>query len=82
MWKLLMCIVGVFLICTALLHLRQKQLAHRHAIHQLNVRLHNSQATLWNQQLDIAGMTAPHTLARQVRSGATATGVMPSVATP
>ncbi|MFN4243585.1 MAG: hypothetical protein ACK4PI_10155 [Tepidisphaerales bacterium] len=77
MAKLLLCILGMFLTCSAMLQLRQTRLAHRHAIHQINVRLHQSQATLWNQQLDIAALTTPQTLVRQVRASSAAPAAEP-----
>lgn len=70
MLKLLTCIVGIFIICAVLLQLRQVRLAERHAINALNVRLSTSQATLWNQQLEIAAITTPQVLVRQMRQAA------------
>lgn len=62
MVKLIVCLFCAFAVAVATLQLRQQQLELKHRTSTLQKQIENQQATLWNQQLQIAIYTAPNAI--------------------
>jgi cell division protein FtsL len=62
MLKLLICLVSSMAVAVCLVQLRQQHLELNHQTSQLHNQIESRQARLWNQQLQIASITAPPAL--------------------
>jgi cell division protein FtsL len=62
MLKLLICLIVSMAIAVCLVQLRQQRLELNHQTAQLHNQIQARQARLWNQQLQIAKVTAPPAL--------------------
>ena len=60
MIKLLLCLVASMATAVCLVQLRQQRLELNHQTSELHNQIESRQARLWNQQLQIADMTAPY----------------------
>jgi cell division protein FtsL len=59
MHRLLLALVGILVIGATLLLLRQQHLRLRAECHQLHQELYEIEQTLWQQQVQVATVTAP-----------------------
>jgi cell division protein FtsL len=59
MIKLLICLTATMATAICLMQLRQQRLELNHQTSQLHNQIESRQARLWNQQLQIANLTAP-----------------------
>ena len=66
MVKLLICLFGGAAIAVTVLQLRQQRLALEYQNTELHGRIRSRQATLWNQQLQIAVGTAPNAISKTI----------------
>jgi cell division protein FtsL len=66
MLKLLLSLAAFAVIAGAMLHLREQKREFGFQINQLHAQIEARQASLWNQQLQIAIYTAPNAIARTV----------------
>jgi cell division protein FtsL len=66
MIKLLLCLAVGMATAVTLLQLRQQHMELSHQSNQLHDQIESRQATLWNQQLQIAVYTAPNAIAKTV----------------
>ncbi len=66
MIKLFLSLVAFALIAAAMLQLREQKRELGYEINQLHSQIENRQATLWNQQLQIAIYTAPNAIAQTI----------------
>ena len=66
MLKIFLCLVTSTLIAVLVLQLRQQRLELNHQVNQLHNEIEGQQAKLWNQQLEIAVVTAPNAIAKTV----------------
>lgn len=62
MLKLLICLITSMAVAVCLVQLRQQRLELNHQTAQLHNEIESRQARLWNQQLQIANVTAPPAL--------------------
>ncbi len=62
MIKLLLCLLATMATAACLMQLRQQRLELSHQTSQLHNAIESRQARLWNQQLQIASLTAPPAL--------------------
>jgi cell division protein FtsL len=62
MLKLLICLIVTMSIGVCLIQLRQQRLELNHQVSLLHNKIESRQAKLWNQQLQIAKVTAPPAL--------------------
>jgi cell division protein FtsL len=62
MLKLLICLISSMAVAVCLVQLRQQRLELNHQTSQLHNEIESRQARLWNQQLQIANVTAPPAL--------------------
>jgi cell division protein FtsL len=62
MLKLLLCLAVAVVTAACLMQLRQQRLELNHQTAQLHNQIESRQARLWNQQLQIAKVTAPPAL--------------------
>jgi cell division protein FtsL len=67
MMKLLICLACGMLMAVVMLQLRQQELELRHQAADLQQKIQNHQARLWQQQLEIAVYTAPNAVTRIVQ---------------
>src|SRR5271154_1607537 len=68
MLKLLLCLTASMVLAVMVLQLRQQRLELDHQANQLHDQIEAQQAKLWNQQLQIAVMTAPNAIAQTVHT--------------
>lgn len=68
MLKLLLCLSTAMLLAILTLHLRQQKLELNHDVNELHNAIEAQQSKLWNQQLQIAVVTAPNAIAQTVHS--------------
>jgi cell division protein FtsL len=66
MLKILLTLVFTMLIAVALLQLRHQRLELNYQTNKLHDEIRQSQAKLWNQQLQIAIYTAPNAISKTV----------------
>ena len=66
MLKLMFCMLCAVLMGVTTLLLRQQQLTLRHEAADLHEQIEHQQSKLWNQQLQIATLTAPNAIAQTV----------------
>lgn len=66
MLKLLLTIAFSMILAVTLLQLRQQRLELNYQTNRLHDQIRESQARLWNQQLQIAVYTAPNAISRTV----------------
>ena len=59
MIKLLLCLLATMATAVCLMQLRQQRLELNHETSELHNAIQSRQARLWNQQLQIANVTAP-----------------------
>ncbi len=62
MIKLLLCLLASMAVAVCLMQLRQQRLELNHQTSQLHNQIESRQARLWNQQIQIAKVTAPPAL--------------------
>ena len=67
MIKLLICLACGMVMAVAMLQLRQQELELRHQAADLQLKIQNHQARLWQQQLEIAVYTAPNAVTKIVQ---------------
>jgi cell division protein FtsL len=67
MMKLLICLACGMVMAVVMLQLRQQELELRHQAADLQLKIQNHQAKLWQQQLEIAVYTAPNAVTRTVQ---------------
>jgi cell division protein FtsL len=67
MIKLLICLACGMVMAVVMLQLRQQELELRHQAADLQLKVQNHQARLWQQQLEIAVYTAPNAVTRIVQ---------------
>lgn len=68
MVKLLICLFGTAAVSVCVLQLRQQQLELSYQNAELHEQIRSHQSRLWDQQLQIAGFTAPNAIANTVNS--------------
>jgi cell division protein FtsL len=68
MLKILLCIATSMFLAVLILQLRQQKLELNHQVNQLHNSIEAQQAKLWNQQLQIAVVTAPNAIAQTVHT--------------
>jgi len=66
MLKLMFCLLCALLIGIATLQMRQQQMELKHQAASLQHRIEKQQTKLWNQQLQIAILTAPNAIKKTV----------------
>jgi cell division protein FtsL len=66
MLKLLLCLVCGLVLAASVLQLRQQRLELIYQTAELHEQVRGQQAKLWNQQLLIAGYTAPNAITKTV----------------
>ncbi len=66
MFKLLICLISATLIAVCMLQLRQQRLQLSYETAELDKQIHNQQARLWNQQIQIASCTAPNAIGQTI----------------
>lgn len=66
MIKLLLCLVSTAVVAAVTLELRQQKLELSCQANQLHNQIEKCQATLWDQQVQIAVYTAPNAIAKTV----------------
>ena len=66
MLKLLLCILASGTVAVLVLELRQQRLELSYQTNRLHTQIEQSQAKLWNQQLQIAVYTAPNAITKTV----------------
>jgi hypothetical protein len=62
MLKLLLCLIWIMLTAVCLMQLRQQRMELSHQTSELHNAIERRQVRLWNQQLQIARITAPPAL--------------------
>jgi len=67
MIKLLICLACGMVMAVVMLQLRQQELEFRHQAADLQLKIQNHQAKLWQQQLEIAVYTAPNAVTRTIQ---------------
>ena len=67
MIKLLICLACGMAMAVVMLQLRQQELELRHQAAELQIKIQNHQAKLWQQQLEIAVYTAPNAVTKFVQ---------------
>jgi cell division protein FtsL len=67
MIKLLICLACGMVMAVVMLQLRQQELELRHQAADLQIRIQNHQAKLWQQQLEISVYTAPNAVTKIVQ---------------
>jgi cell division protein FtsL len=67
MIKLLICLACGMAMAVVMLQLRQQELELRHQAADLQIKIQNHQAKLWQQQLEIAVYTAPNAVNKFVQ---------------
>ncbi len=67
MIKLLICLACGMVMAVVMLQLRQQELELRHQAADLQIKIQNHQAKLWQQQLEIAVYTAPNAVTKIVQ---------------
>ena len=67
MIKLLICLACGMVMAVVMLQLRQQELELRHQAADLQIKIQNHQAKLWQQQLEIAVYTAPNAVTKFVQ---------------
>jgi cell division protein FtsL len=67
MIKLLICLTCGMVMAVVMLQLRQQELELRHQAADLQIKIQNHQAKLWQQQLEIAVYTAPNAVTKFVQ---------------
>src|SRR5204863_6342224 len=67
MIKLLICLTCGMVMAVVMLQLRQQELELRHQAADLQLKIQNHQAKLWQQQLEIAVYTAPNAVTKIVQ---------------
>ena len=67
MIKLLICLACGMVMAVVMLQLRQQELELRHQAADLQLKIQNHQAKLWQQQLEIAVYTAPNAVTKIVQ---------------
>jgi len=67
MIKLLLCLACGMVMAMVMLQLRQQELELRHQAAELQIKIQNHQAKLWQQQLEIAVYTAPNAVTKIVQ---------------
>ena len=67
MIKLILCLGCGMLMAVVMLQLRQQELELRHQAADLQIKIQNHQAKLWQQQLEIAVYTAPNAVTKFVQ---------------
>ena len=68
MLKLLLCLASAMVVAVLILQLRQQHIELDHQANQLHDQIEAQQGKLWNQQLQIAIMTAPNAIAQTVQT--------------
>jgi cell division protein FtsL len=68
MLKLLLCLSTSMILAVLILQLRQQKLELSHEVNQLHNAIEAQQSKLWNQQLQIAVVTAPNAIAQTVHT--------------
>lgn len=66
MFKLLICTISGAVIALATLQLRQQRLELGYQTNELHEQIRDQQARLWNQQLQVAILTAPNAIRQTV----------------
>jgi cell division protein FtsL len=66
--KLLLVILSALLTAVCLLQLRQQKVILNHQTQELHRKINDSQAELWNQQLQVAAYTAPNAITATVNA--------------
>ena len=67
MIKLLICLACGMVMAVVMLQLRQQEQELRHQAADLQIKIQNHQAKLWQQQLEIAVYTAPNAVTKFVQ---------------
>ena len=68
MLKILLCLSTSMFLAVLILQLRQQKLELNHEVNQLHNSIESQQSKLWNQQLQIAVVTAPNAIAQTVHT--------------
>ncbi|MGH7179832.1 MAG: hypothetical protein ACREJC_20825 [Tepidisphaeraceae bacterium] len=66
MLKLLICLTSAVILAVLLLQLRQQRLELNFQVNRIHNQIENQQSRLWEQQLQIAVVTAPNAIAKTV----------------
>ena len=83
MIKLLLCLVASMATAVCLVQLRQQRLELNHQTSELHNQIESRQARLWNQQLQIADVTAPPAVRDAIgKQNLQLTPLAPTVETP
>jgi cell division protein FtsL len=67
MIKIIICLSCGMIMAVVMLQLRQQELELRHQAADLQIRIQNHQAKLWQQQLEISVYTAPNAVTKIVQ---------------